>query len=76
MIKSQILSNVIKIRKYLEQKGEASVDEIRNYLQLQEREVCLALGWMLCENRIYLRQDDHELFVIDFGHPHHPGFVH
>jgi hypothetical protein len=75
MIKSLIFSNVIKIRKYLEQKGEASVNEIRKYLHLEEREVCLALGWMSCENRIYLRQDDNELIVINFGHYHHPGFV-
>lgn len=75
MIKSQILSNAIKIRKYLEQKGEAPVDEIKKYLQLQEREVCLALGWMSCENRIYLRQDDNELVVINFGYYHHRGFV-
>lgn len=43
MIKSQILSNSFRIRRYLEQKGEASVSELRNQLQLQEQDVCLAL---------------------------------
>lgn len=70
MIKSQILSNSFRIRRYLEQKGEASVSELRNQLQLQEQDVCLALGWMACENKIYLRQDDQELTVINFNYYH------
>ncbi|MGE4586195.1 MAG: winged helix-turn-helix domain-containing protein [Mangrovibacterium sp.] len=61
---SQILSNVHKVQKYLGKRGEVSVGELRNRLKLGEQDVCLALGWMACENRIYLRKFDDELFVM------------
>lgn len=60
MIKAQILSNASRIRKYLAEKGEVSVGELRNQFQLRERDVFLALGWMASENKIYLREDEHQ----------------
>ncbi len=70
MVKSKIRSNSTKILNYLEQKEEASVSEIRDQLNLKTRDVYLAIGWLACENKVYLRQDGHRLTVILYNHPH------
>jgi len=66
MIKAQILSNASRIRRYLDQKGEATVSDLKGQLKLPEQEVCLALGWMACENKVILRLDEQELNAIVF----------
>jgi DNA-binding IclR family transcriptional regulator len=70
MVRSQILSNSTKILEYIEQKGEASINEIRDQLNLQKQEVYLAVGWLACEKKVYLRQDDDRLIVIFYNYPH------
>ncbi len=64
MIKHQIVSLALKIRRYLDQKGGASVAEIKSQFKVREPEIYLALGWMACENKIYLRFDGQELYAI------------
>ena len=66
MIKSQILSNASRIRRYLDQKGEASIREIRIQFKLPEQEVCLALGWLANDNKIILHQTEEEIIAINF----------
>ena len=66
MIKSQIVSNAGKIWQYLDKKGEAPISEIEEQLNLKEQEVCLALGWMAYDNRIFLVQDEQNLSAVIF----------
>ena len=66
MIKSQIIANANKIWQYLDKKGEAPLREIEEQLNLKEQEVCLALGWMAYDNRIFLVQDVQNLSAVIF----------
>jgi predicted transcriptional regulator len=64
MIEVRIRNNADKILKYLKQSNEASINKIRDQCQLQEQEICLALGWMACENKIFFLEGAEELTAV------------
>ncbi|KOH46229.1 winged helix-turn-helix domain-containing protein [Sunxiuqinia dokdonensis] len=66
MIKFQISANTKKIWEYLDRKGEASLREIEEQLELQEQDACLALGWMVYNNQVILHLKGRDLFAVIF----------
>ena len=66
MIKSQIFSNALKIRKYLNPLGDVSVVELKKQLNLNEQETYLALGWLAREDKILLRKVGQEFTIVFF----------
>jgi hypothetical protein len=68
MIKPEIRTNTKKIWEYLDKKGEASLQEIKEHLGLGEQEACLALGWMSYDNKIFLHRNGQDLYVVVFDY--------
>ena len=67
MIKSQIFSNALKIRKYLNPRGDVSVVELKEQLNLNEQEIYLALGWLAREDKILIRVVGQEFTIVFFN---------
>ena len=66
MIKYQIRTNAGEILQLLDKKGEATLSEIQEQLKLREQEIYLALGWMACDNKVFLFQNGQRLRVVIF----------
>jgi len=66
MIKSQIFSNALKIKIYLNPRGDVSIAELKEQLNLNEREIYLALGWLAREDKILLREVGQEFTIVFF----------
>ena len=67
MIKFRIFSNALKIRLYLNHRGDVSVVELEEQLNLNEQEICLALGWLAREDKILLHEIGKEFSVVYFN---------
>jgi hypothetical protein len=63
MIKSEIGVNAGIIWQYLDNKGECSIDSLKELLNMNERDFFLALGWLARENKLVFYNREKTDFV-------------
>lgn len=64
MITNVIGTNAGKIWNLLDESGKLSVKEIKAKLNLTEKEVYLALGWLAREDKLIFTENKKELMVV------------
>ena len=65
MIKSQIGKDAGRIWRYLDEHGESTIQELLQGLELNSRELDMALGWLARENKIFFYgENDHDQIIL------------
>lgn len=63
MDKAEIGKNALKVWHLLENNAKWSYDELKSRSGLRDKELGAALGWLACEEKIELDQENDELYV-------------
>ncbi|MDR1952192.1 MAG: winged helix-turn-helix domain-containing protein [Elusimicrobiota bacterium] len=53
-----------EIWNYLSKNGDSSFVEIKSDLELSNTMFCLALGWLAREDKIYIKEFEHNNYII------------
>lgn len=56
-MKNKIIHNARIIRYVIEEKGIIRIRDLRIYINFSQTELYLAIGWLACEDKIYLIAD-------------------
>lgn len=63
MIKDEIEMNALLIRQHLVETGECSVAQLKNNLNLKDKEIDLAIGWIAKDESVFLFKRDNILYI-------------
>ena len=63
-MQQRIINYARLIRQVLDEKVVLSVSDLQLYMDIQERELYAAVGWLVCEEKIHLLADEHDRWTI------------
>ena len=63
-MQQRIINYARLIRKVLDEKVVLSVSDLQLYMDIQERELYAAVGWLVCEEKIHLLADEIDRWTI------------
>lgn len=63
-MQQRIINYARLIRQVLDEKVVLSVSDLQLYMDIQERELYAAVGWLVCEEKIHLLADENDRWTI------------